>query len=89
MESIPARTLIRRYRATFSGWEKGNHLDVVADAGRAPEADHAARGEPFFGDDLREHLLRIGEQFARLRTDDRVVEDLRIAAGEFPRVEKR
>ena len=64
-------------------------FNVVADAIRFEESDHTARGQPFFGDDLLQHLLRVAKQFARLRTDDCIVEDLRIVARQFPRVEER
>jgi hypothetical protein len=64
------------------------HLDVVAAAVRAPQADHGLGFKPTLIDDLTQHRLRIGEQFAGLRADHLVLQDLRIAAGQLPGVEE-
>ena len=66
----------------------GVDLDVVADGVAGPEADDGFGGETFFGDDLREEFLRVGEEFLRFDADDDVVEDLRKAAVEFPGAEE-
>ena len=51
---------------------------------RREQPEHRLRPQPFFVDDPFQHRLRVGEQFARLRADDGVVEDRREAAGQFP-----
>ena len=66
----------------------GQRHHIVAVAAAAPQADHAARLQPMFGDDPVEHLLRIGEQAARAFADDRVVEDRGIIARQLPRAEE-
>ncbi len=54
-----------------------------------PETDHGTRGEPALGDDLVEHGLRIGEQLGSLLANHVVLEDGRIVARQFPRLEER
>jgi hypothetical protein len=58
--------------------------DVIAFALDRPEADGRTRGEPFLGNDLVEHRLRIREQAAGAFADNVVVEDGWIIAGQFP-----
>ena len=65
------------------------HLDVVADGVRGPQADDGPRGEPPLSHDLVEHLPCVGEQAARALAHGRVVEELRVRAGELPRLEER
>ena len=67
----------------------GPHDEVVAVAIRGEKAVHGARGERAVGDELVEHRICIGENFARLLAVFFVVEDLRIHATQFPGVEKR
>src|SRR3546814_5811790 len=64
-----------------------NH--IVTFCLRRPQADHRFCGQPFFGDDLREHGLGIVEQGCRLLTDHRIVENIGIAATELPGLEER
>ena len=67
----------------------GVDLDVVAHAGRRPQAEYAARGEPTTFDDLLQHGLRVAEYVTRRFTDHGVVENLRVTAGEVPGLEER
>ena len=67
----------------------GPHDEIVAVAIRGEKAVHGARGERAVGDELVEHRICIGENFARLLAVFFVVEDLGIHATQFPGVEKR
>ena len=67
----------------------GINLHRVANAVGRPEADDGFGGVAFFRNDLREHLLRVGKKLGGLLADDRVLEDLGIAAVEFPGRKKR
>ena len=62
----------------------GIHLDVVADRIGGEEPDDTVGGEPFVGDDLLEHHLRIVEQLARGLTHARGVEDIGVAPLDLP-----
>src|SRR3546814_6792856 len=62
--------------------------DAVAVARARPKGAHAARGQPFFGDQPVEHRIGIGFERARGLADDVIVEDRRIGAVQFPRAEK-
>ena len=55
------------------------HDHVVADALRRPQREHAARGQPLFGDDPLEHRARRGG-FGGLAADHRVLEDGGVAS---------
>lgn len=67
----------------------GVNLHVVADAVRGEESVNTARREQFFADDFGQHLLRIDEELARFLAMLLVIEDGRINAAQFPRVEER
>ena len=53
------------------------------------EANHGACLQPALVHDLAEHRLRVGEHIPRTLPDDRILEDRRIVAGEFPRLKER
>ena len=63
--------------------------NIVAIARARPEFGNAARGQPFFIDDPRQHRLRIDPQRARAFADHGIVEDRRIIARQLPRTEER
>ena len=62
--------------------------DVVSLAVGPPEAVGGARLQAPGSDDLIEQLVRVGEQLASLRSEVRVVEDLRIGTLQLPRGEE-
>ena len=64
------------------------HLDVVADRIRGPYPGHAMRLQPAPFHDPIEHALSIIEKLRRLGTHERILQDLRVAAVQFPRLEK-
>jgi hypothetical protein len=53
------------------------------------QAEHAVCAQPLALDDFPEHGLGVGVHLLRLAADDLIVEYLRIAAGQIPRLEKR
>src|SRR5262249_34008061 len=63
--------------------------DVVADAIRREEAVHGAEREKAFGDDAVEQNVGVRENLARLFAVFFVIENLRVNAAQFPRVEER
>ena len=67
----------------------GIDIDIIADTVGREQSDHRGCAEPFLRDDARQHLLRVIEQVARRLADDRVLQYLRIASRQLPRLEKR
>ena len=67
----------------------GIKLDVVADAVGGPEADHGVGGQPFLGDQLLQHGLRVVEERPRGLAIFVVLEDAGIGALQLPGMEER
>ncbi len=53
------------------------------------QAEHGFGLQPFFVDDLLQHVLRVFEQVLGVFADHFVFQDLRVAAGQFPGFEER
>src|SRR4051794_25733200 len=65
------------------------NFDVVADSFRRPDCKNAASRKKFLFANALQQFLRVIEKLARLFSDNRIVENGRIAAAQFPSVEKR
>ena len=63
-------------------------LDIVADAGGRPERRDAFRAGPAFRRHLVQHRQGVRMECAGRRADNRIVENARIRAGQFPGAEE-
>ena len=63
-------------------------FDVLVLAPHREQTEHGVGGDPFFGNQLGQHLLAVLEHIARRFADHGVVEDFRIGAGQVPGLEE-
>ena len=67
----------------------GPDRDIVADGTGREESDHRPRGEPLLRHDAGQHRLRVVPEASGGFADDRILQDVRIVAGQLPGLEER